>query len=186
MAQASFFYYNPEMSAESRQNALFTPHPSMAMPSVHAQHFQQPLYGSEATVHPPMMLERPLSASSQTLVPAPLPFQPSMASIASPRPVSHKPAMIFTEGRSLAVDTQCLESDGYAYPATPPLSVSGSTVSSPPMSSGILPTPTNPVFFGGNIEGVKEGCEGEVKSEILAGEDWARAGSPPLTPGELF
>ena len=52
------------------------------------------------------------------------------------------------------------------------------------MSCGILPTPTNPVFFAENIEGVKEGCEGDVKSEILAGEDWARAGSPPLTPGK--
>jgi len=30
--------------------------------------------------------------------------------------------------------------------------------------------------------GVKQGCEGEVKSEILAGENWTRSGSPPLTP----
>jgi hypothetical protein len=32
------------------------------------------------------------------------------------------------------------------------------------------------------FEGVKEGCEGEVQSENLAGCDWARCGSPPLTP----
>lgn len=34
-----------------------------------------------------------------------------------------------------------------------------------------------------NIEGVKEGCEGDVQSEILAGGDWTRCCSPPLTPG---
>lgn len=33
------------------------------------------------------------------------------------------------------------------------------------------------------MEGVKKGCEGEVKSEILAGGDWTRSCSPPLTPG---
>ena len=187
MAQSSFFYYNPDMSTESRQHALFTPQPSMVLPSVHMQQLQQSMYGSEVAACHNMTAERPSSAGSQTLAPASLPMHPSMTPIASPRPMYHKPAMIFTQGRPLAVDTQCLvESDGYAYPATPPLSVSGSTVSSPPMSSGVLPTPTNTVFFGSNIEGVKEGCEGEVKSEILAGEDWARAGSPPLTPGEFY
>ena len=53
------------------------------------------------------------------------------------------------------------------------------------MSCGLLPTPANSVFFGReNMEGVKEGCEGEVQSEILAGGDWTRCGSPPMTPGE--
>ena len=36
-----------------------------------------------------------------------------------------------------------------------------------------------------NIEGVKEGCEGDVQSEILAGGEWTRCCSPPLTPGML-
>jgi hypothetical protein len=40
-------------------------------------------------------------------------------------------------------------------------------------------------FFGLEIfEGVKEGCQGEVQSENLAGGDWARGGSPPMTPGK--
>ena len=55
------------------------------------------------------------------------------------------------------------------------------------MSCGLLPTPSNSVFFGlENMEGVKEGCEGEVQSEILAGGDWTRCGSPPMTPGEFY
>ena len=37
-----------------------------------------------------------------------------------------------------------------------------------------------------NIEGVKEGCEGDVQSEILAGGDWTRCCSPPLTPGTFY
>jgi len=41
----------------------------------------------------------------------------------------------------------------------------------------------NTMFYGlEGFEGVKEGCEGEVQSENLAGSDWARCGSPPLTP----
>lgn len=187
MAQPSFFYYNPEMSADSRQHALFTPQPSLPLPSLQMQQIQQPMYAQEVMAHQNMMSERPSSAGSQSFIPTSVPTQANMTPIASPRPMYHKPTMLFTEGRALAVDTQGLENDGYAYPATPPLSISGSTISSPPMSSGVLPTPTNAVFFGGeNIEGVKEGCEGEVQSEILAGEDWARLGSPPLTPGEFL
>ncbi|KAL8968203.1 MAG: hypothetical protein Q9183_002573 [Haloplaca sp. 2 TL-2023] len=76
--------------------------------------------------------------------------------------------------------------DGYGYPSTPPLSVSASTANSPPSTCGVLPTPVN----GGcltldNLEGVKEGCVGEVQTEILAGGDWPRCGSPPLTPDLL-
>ena len=50
-----------------------------------------------------------------------------------------------------------------------------------------MQTPMSSTFFGvENIVGVKEGCEGDVQSEILAGRDWARCGSPPLTPGTSF
>jgi 5-methylcytosine-specific restriction endonuclease McrA len=39
------------------------------------------------------------------------------------------------------------------------------------------------VFFSGEaIEGVKQGCEEDVFSEILAGGDWQRSASPPMTP----
>jgi len=72
--------------------------------------------------------------------------------------------------------------DMYYYPSTPPLSASGSVISSP-CTHDVLHTPMNTVFYGvEGFEGVKEGCEGEVQSENLAGGDWARCGSPPLTP----
>jgi C2H2 transcription facotor len=180
MAQAAFFYYNPDQAAENRQHSLFTSQPSI-LPSNHLQRFQHTLCSSDLS-HT-LMGDRPSSASSHVM-PVHYPIPSQMTPIASPRPLYQKPAMIYTDGRGLALDTDCLDHDGYAYPATPPLSISGSNISSPPMSSGILPTPTNPVFFAENLEGVKEGCEGDVKSEILAGEDWTRAGSPPLTPGK--
>ncbi|KAL8869591.1 MAG: hypothetical protein Q9174_004162 [Haloplaca sp. 1 TL-2023] len=76
--------------------------------------------------------------------------------------------------------------DGYSYPSTPPLSVSASTANSPPSTCGILPTPINDGCLTlDNLEGVKEGCVGEVQTEILAGGDWPRCGSPPLTPAAV-
>jgi len=80
-----------------------------------------------------------------------------------------------------------LESDGpntdmYYYPSTPPLSATGSVISSP-SSCDVLPTPMDGSFLGvEGFEGVKEGCEGDVRSENLAGGDWALCGSPPMTP----
>ena len=57
---------------------------------------------------------------------------------------------------------------------------------SSPSSQDVLRTPMNTVFYGlEGFEGVKEGCEGEVQSENLAGGDWARCGSPPMTPGKF-
>jgi hypothetical protein len=50
----------------------------------------------------------------------------------------------------------------------------------------MMPTPINGVFFSRPImagfPAVKEGCEEEVFSEVLTGGDWARPGSPPMTP----
>lgn len=103
-----------------------------------------------------------------------------MSAIHTPRPM-HKPGLFSQEPHVLSLDTDFHGFEEQGYPMTPGLSVSGSTVSSPPQSS-YLPTPTNGFF--GNLPGVKEGCEREVKSEILsAGIDWSRSGSPLLTPG---
>ena len=183
MAQSPFFYYNPEQSADHRQHGLFSPHPNTVVSSYRRQPQPQILPQEVMNQQASRMHERPSSSDSHMYMAAPFPLQSSMTPIASPRPMYQKPTMIFTEGRQFALDGERDNIDGYMYPATPPLSISGSTISSPPMSSGILPTPTGAVFFAENIEGVKEGCESEVKSEILAGGDWARCGSPPLTPG---
>lgn len=106
-----------------------------------------------------------------------------MTPMASPRPMYQKPTILIQEqAPRLIVESDIHEGDIYYYPSTPPLSASGSATSSP-SSCDILPTPVNTMFVGPEgFEGVKEGCEGEVQSENLAGGDWARCGSPPMTP----
>lgn len=181
MAQSSFYYYNPE------QHGQFSQHPSTIAPSQQVHHYPQQIYSPGMMMHQPLQMQAPPSSSESTLYmqPSPFPMQTVMTPRASPRPLYQKPLFLFQEdGQSLSLDTECGINDGYSYPSTPPLSISGSAISSPPMSCGILPTPVSSTFFNtDNIEGVKEGCEGEVKSEILAGGDWTRCGSPPLTPG---
>jgi DNA-directed RNA polymerase subunit RPC12/RpoP len=74
-----------------------------------------------------------------------------------------------------------IDTDFSYAPATPPLSSTGS-ISSPPSVYDILPTPVNGFFPGESIEGVKQGCEEDVFSELLsAGIEW-RSATPPMTP----
>ncbi|KAL8634164.1 hypothetical protein Q9189_000083 [Teloschistes chrysophthalmus] len=174
LGQSPFFYYNPEPGH-------FTPHPRPDSDGPHMQYYQQQMYAAEFMphAHTQMLLAQPSSSGS----PAFLPSKPAMAfqnyntPVVSPRPLYQRPVNPCHDGLP-ALDTEL-----YPYPSTPPLSVSASTVNSPPSTCGILPTPVSDDRLPlENLEGVKEGCEGEVKSEILAGGDWARCGSPPLTP----
>jgi hypothetical protein len=83
----------------------------------------------------------------------------------------------------LMIDSDCQDGDMYYYPSTPPLSASGSVMSSP-SNCDVIQTPMNTMFMGlEGFEGVKQGCQGEVQSENLVGSDWQRCGSPPMTPG---
>ncbi|KAL8695437.1 MAG: hypothetical protein Q9218_000015 [Villophora microphyllina] len=174
LGQSPFFYYNPEPGH-------FSPHPRQDCDGSQMQYYQQQMYAAELMPHghSQMLYARPSSSGS----PVYLPTKPTMAfqhyntPVASPRPLYQRPAYLCHDGLP-ALDTEM-----YAYPSTPPLSVSASTVNSPPSTCGILPTPIPGDRFPlENLEGVKQGCEGDVKSEILAGGDWARCGSPPMTP----
>ena len=111
----------------------------------------------------------------------------SLTPIASPQPSQMKPAIMVQQDSPalMPLDTRFLSHDLYGFPTTPPLSSSGSTVSSPPSANGTLHTPMNDGFFAfERVEGVKEGCETDVHTEILANPDWSRSGSPPMTPGK--
>jgi len=71
------------------------------------------------------------------------------------------------------------------YPGTPTLSASGSFSSaSTPPSSVDMHAPANfiPKQHLTQFPAVKQGCEEEVFQEVLAGGDWTRPGSPPMTP----
>ena len=182
LGQSPFFYYNPEPGH-------FSPHPSAGHDRAQAQHYHEQTYYTDMMAHvqPQMAYSRPTPSgspfyfSSKTA----MPLQPFSTPVASPRPVHQRPAFLHQQdGLPLSLNTECGTPDLYISPSTPPLSVSASTINSPPSTCGVLPTPvygTTPLLE--NMAGVKEGCEGEVQSEILAGGDWARCASPPLTPG---
>ncbi|PPJ59864.1 hypothetical protein CBER1_04940 [Cercospora berteroae] len=191
MGQSPFFYYQPEPSPDNKQHGHFTAHPQYPhglpmsiVPSSPGQvmYFQQP-----------RMQQRPQSANAyahfqqhaQIYGPPPM-----LTPDASPRQ-HQKPAYYVhaqSEAQGVVVNTEC---PSY-FPATPTLSASSGSLSSastPPTTCGIQPTPVDGqgVFFAKPpmvaFPAVKQGCEEEVFSEVLAGGDWStRPGSPPMTP----
>ena len=178
MGQSPFFYYNPDPKSDTRQHGHFSQHPTVQFPVYHQQ-----LQAMPSTP----IYSRPNSSSSQPPMQAKTfnsGFPSSVTPMASPRPMYQKPTILIQDHSTrLVMEADYPEADMYYYPSTPPLSASGS-VSSSPSSCEVVPTPMNTVFFGlEGFEGVKEGCEGEVQSENLAGGEWARCGSPPMTPG---
>ncbi|KAI9767546.1 MAG: hypothetical protein M1840_005583 [Geoglossum simile] len=188
-SQSPFFYYNPDPKPDHRQHGHFSPHPNGSSTSAQYHHFQQ-TQASEQPVPLPssVIYSRPPSANSQAQFKSQAPVQSAMTPpMASPQPLYQKPTVLIQDNQPhlFPLDTACAASDMYFFPSTPPLSTSGSSISSPPSSCGMLPTPVN---GNGNMfgleffEGVKEGCEGEVRSENLTGGDWSRFGSPPMTP----
>jgi hypothetical protein len=175
MGQSPFFYYNPDPKPDNRQHGHFSQHPS------HVQ--QVPMYHQHMQPMPSTPIySRPNSSGSQPAMQQQIyhnGFPANFTPMASPRPMYQRPTILIQEqAPRLMIGSDMHENDMYYYPATPPLSASGS-VGSPP-SGDALQTPMNAVFYG--FEGVKEGCQGEVQSENLAGGDWARCGSPPMTP----
>jgi hypothetical protein len=178
MGQSPFFYYNPDPKSDTRQHGHFSQQPNnMAGPVYQqVQHMQQ--------MHTTPIYSRPNSSGSQPQ----MMFNPGFpANMISPRPMYHKPTILIQDhSPRLVTDMpEAHEGEMYFYPSTPPLSAGGSVISSP-SSSDMVPTPLNTVFYGlEGFEGVKEGCESEVQSENLAGGEWARCGSPPMTPGTL-
>lgn len=174
--QAAFYYYNPDPEGQNRQHGHFTPQPT-EFQQYNAHYQQQPQFSH----HPHSM------PMSQPMLQPKAPYSGSLAMtpMASPQPLSSRPTIIVQQDSPalLPLDTSRATSDSYFFPSTPPLSTAGSAISSPPSSCGILPTPVNGVFFPQeSFEGVKEGCEGDVQAELLANLDWARSGSPPMTP----
>lgn len=179
MGQSPFFYYNPDPSPENRQHGHFSPHPHGVQNQPYQPQSQEAYYPSN------MMFNRPSSSSSQ----GPYSARPAYASqalmtpVASPQPMYQKPTILIQQDSPYLHPLDTDFSDMRYAPATPPLSSSGSAISSPPSTCDILPTPVNGAFFHGEgLEGVKQGCEEEVFSEILAGGDWTRSASPPMTP----
>jgi len=163
--QSPFFYYNPDPQGENtRQHGHFTPHPS-GQATFQAQN---------------MYYQRPTSACSQMSYPQTAYANQMLTPVASPQPMYQKPTILIQPQDSPYLHP--IDTDYSFSPATPPLSSCGSNTSSPPSTCDVLPTPLHDMFSAEGIEGVKQGCEGEVFSELLsAGLEW-RSASPPMTP----
>ncbi|KAL2143034.1 hypothetical protein VTI28DRAFT_432 [Corynascus sepedonium] len=168
----AFFFYNPDTSPEGRQHGHF-------LPQQHLQQHSALQQMSMLPVVPPLpstpLYSRPGSSSSQPpLLPKGLanaPILPStLTPVASPMPIAPKPTIV--------LDTELCENEGLGSPLTPPLSTSGSTISSPG-SCDMLQTPLNPMFSG--LDG-KEACGMDGELESFPNLDWSTCASPPLTP----
>ena len=152
--QAPFFYYHPDPNSETRHHGQFTPHP-------HGHQYQQHMQPMQQQAPEPVPIYAPQPYHGHIQCPQPQysmpPYAPQalLTPVQSPRSNIQKPAVMVQQDSPymLSLDTDCY------MPATPPLSASGSAVSSPPSTCEILPTPVNAnfmQFYGSNtLEGVK-------------------------------
>lgn len=171
-----FFYYNPETRSEERQYESFVPHPVMHQ----FQHGMQPMPCTP-------VYTKPFPTEQAFNIPTfKHKIQAQYASLQSPRPQYMRPTILIQQDHAPRVILPSNNAeDMYPYPLTPPLSNQGSAISSP-AESDMVPTPTNQGTLRFDyFEGVKQGCEFGVQSEILAG-DFMPSGSPALTPGTFF
>lgn len=176
MAPASFFYYSPDPNPETRQHGHFTSHPGHQFHQFQyqQQHAQMQLLPTVPVLPSTPIYSRPSSSCSQPPMHAkPYTSMPmtSMTPMASPQPMTQVRPNIMLE-------TELKREQEAYYPSTPPLSSSGSVISSPG-SCDMLQTPLNPMFSG--LEGV-EGKVAPVKLESFSHLDWTSCSSPPLTP----
>lgn len=168
--QSPFYYYQPEAEKTRTYNQYSN------MPQQQMDYFSQPLSSNIIYSRPssaaPQMLYQPQYISHAMLTPA-----------ASPRAMDQKPTILVQQEMPflMSMDGECGE---YKYgPATPTLSATGSysSVDSPQSAYPLLPTPGNDMFL--SFDGIKNGCEEEMFSEVINGNEWSKSGSPPLTPG---
>ncbi|KAL0938992.1 zinc finger protein [Colletotrichum truncatum] len=168
MGQAPFLYYRPEPKPDtSRHRGHFSQQPNMP------QHMA--MYPMVPTLPSTPIYSRPNSSCSQPMGPTLYSNGPTtMTPVASPQPMSNKPAIM--------LETEICDADGIYYPSTPPLSTSGSAISSPNNSCELLQTPMNPMFSGlEGFDGLDSFKETLEVPENLA-VDWSSCGSPPMTP----
>ncbi|KAK0633446.1 hypothetical protein B0T14DRAFT_68859 [Immersiella caudata] len=171
----AFLYYNPDPNPQNRQQGHFVPHPHPHPHPALQQHHHMTVFPVVPTLPSTPMYSRPNSSSSQIQMhPKMFPGMPStLTPLASPQPIAHKPNMV--------LDTDISEVDSMYYPSTPPLSSSGSVISSPG-SYDMLQTPLNPMFSGlDGVEG-KEVCNVDGLPENFPALDWSSCASPPMTP----
>ncbi|KAK4170115.1 hypothetical protein QBC43DRAFT_584 [Cladorrhinum sp. PSN259] len=167
----AFFFYSPDPNPEGRQHGRFIPQPhqqQMAMLPVVAPLPSTPMYsrpGSSSSQH--QLFSKPFTSA---------PMLPStLTPLASPQPINYRPMIALDTGLG---DVETI----YPYsPSTPPLSCSGSAISSPG-SCDMLQTPLNPMFSGLDGLDSKDVCDESQFERFPSLESWSSCASPPLTP----
>ncbi|KAI1774038.1 hypothetical protein F4818DRAFT_442789 [Hypoxylon cercidicola] len=177
MGPTSFFYYTPDPNPENRHHGHF----SQKQPGF--QQMQQQMFPVVPTLPSTPIYSRPNSSCSQqpvqTKVFNAVPI--NVTPMASPQATQRPGILVQSQPSKLMLETELCDNDGFYYPATPPLSTSGSSMGSPCNTNDMLATPLNPMFSGlDGCEMVK--VEVEAIPETLENLDWASCGSPPLTP----
>jgi hypothetical protein len=178
--QPSWFVYQPANDPHHRQHGHFMPSPieqqvhNGQIQYQHGMPYQQPYMHQPAPNHQHPMHQKPAFHGNMALTP-----------MASPQPRHLKPSVPFKQDASVLhpLDTNVYGMRSSYSPSTPPLSTSGSTISSPPSTSMPLSTPiTGPGFGFQPYEVGKECREVDVYAENFANADWSRSNSPPMTP----
>jgi hypothetical protein len=177
---AAFYFYSPDTNPEGRQHGRFIAqhHQHQLQHQQHPALQQMPMLPIVAPLPSTPVYSRPGSSCSQPpLLPKGftngIPILPStLTPMASPVPIALRPTIV--------LDTELSEGEGLYSPSTPPLSSSGSVISSPG-SCDMLQTPLNPMFSG--LDG-KETCDLGGELESFPNLDWSACASPPLTPGK--
>ncbi|KAH8675738.1 hypothetical protein BX600DRAFT_432294 [Xylariales sp. PMI_506] len=174
MGAAPFFYYNPDPNPENRHHGHFSQHPALQ---------QMQMFPVVPTLPSTPIYSRPSSSCSQPPMHAKVlsAIPSNLTPMASPQLASRKPTMLIqNHSTKLVLETDVYDADGLYYPATPPLSTSGSNVGSPG-SIDMLATPLNPMFSGlDGLENLKSDVE--IIPDHLDGLDWSNCASPPMTP----
>ncbi len=183
-AQPSWFVYQPANSPQYRQHGHFMPSPNEQhiydshMQHQHGMPYQQPYMPHHLQHHQQPLQQKPAFHGNMAMTP-----------MASPQPRQLKPSIPFKQDssslRPLDTNVYCI---GSSYsPSTPPLSTSGSMISSPPSTSIPLSTPVNGPCFGFQpYEVIKEHCDADLYADSFANADWSHSNSPPMTPGKSF
>lgn len=180
MTQSSFFY-TPE---QSNQHGRFAHQPQTAMPmqqpmSDYFQFAGQMGYSRPRSTGPQVIYQpNPQYISQSCLTPAATPHEM----------ILQKPMIMLQQEmpRMMRLDTNC--GDVRFTPSTPTLSAGSFGSMDSPQAYALLPTPMETMgaeYFGQSFEGVKNGCEAGVFSDMLTGDEWNTT-SPPMTPGKCM
>ncbi|KAI2640739.1 hypothetical protein GGS26DRAFT_586738 [Hypomontagnella submonticulosa] len=177
MGPTPFFYYTPDPNPENRHHGHFSQQPG------YQQMQQQQVFPTVPTLPSTPIYSRPNSSCSHQPIPAKIysTIPSNMTPMASPQAMQRPGVLVQSQPTKLMLETELCDNDGLYYPATPPLSTSGSSMGSPCNTNDMLATPLNPMFSGlDGCEMVK--AEVETMPESLENLEWANCGSPPLTP----